>query len=122
MGLRGGGSLHPAGTQDLSSALTVPIIYDITPSQTSPLRHTVGGPPTLGATYTLNANNVPAGSSLGAFVLGFVQINPGIDLSGIGMPGCSQYGTNDNVQFLAVSGSTMTIGLPIPLNAMFAGI
>jgi hypothetical protein len=122
VGLSGGNTLFPAGSINMSGALTVPIIGHITPSQVTPLTHTVGAAPVLGSPYVLNASNIPVGTGLGAFVIGFVQLNPGVDLTGFGATGCYQFETIDFSTFLVVGGATMTFNLNIPSNGLFGGI
>jgi hypothetical protein len=86
------------------------------------LSFALGGTRSLfGTTAALNTTNVPPGSPVSMTVLSFVQISPGIDLGGIGAPGCSQYvGNGPDVLIPAPLGG-FTVNLPIPNVPAFAG-
>lgn len=82
------------------------------------------GLPQLGnAGFALLLNNVPATSPVGLFAFGASVVNPGIDLTFIGMAGCFGYQTADIGIFtggFVVSG-TSSLPLPIPSTTSLAG-
>jgi hypothetical protein len=80
------------------------------------------GPPTLGSTIQLVTTNVPIGTPLGFTILSFTRFDPGIDLSGIGMPGCRQFVGFDVVATFLPSGSVGTVPFALPINIIFAGV
>lgn len=121
-GLSGGGSTGPTTSIDLGGALTVPIVFDLTPFNLRPLRHVATSNPSLGGQYRLEVQDIPTGTALGVFLMSFTQFDPGIDLSSIGMPGCSQYVGLDARFVTLVTGSTMSLTVPIPPNLAYAGI
>ncbi|MEO6597834.1 MAG: hypothetical protein ABIP94_24065 [Planctomycetota bacterium] len=114
----GGPSLNP-GSIDLSAA--IPATFSILGTDLFDLKLDASSRPILGSSITLNTTNVPANAGIGLQLLGFVQINPGIDLAVIGMPNCRAY-----VQFVASivlfpSGGTAAFPLSIPSSVGFAG-
>lgn len=121
-GLSGGGSNQPTASYDLTTVQTIPAVFDLTPYTLQPLQHRALSMPALGGVYNLEASGIPTGTVLGAFVLSFTQYPQGIDLSSIGMPGCSQYVGLDTRIVVVVSGPTTTFGLTIPPVPAFGGI
>jgi hypothetical protein len=78
--------------------------------------------PVLGNVANLVTSNLPGGSLVGAQILGFGQYPLGIDLTGLGMPGCFQYVTPDSVQFFLTAGPTATSILSIPNDLSYLGV
>jgi hypothetical protein len=116
---KGGASADP-GAMDLSSAFGTLTIQD----NKRALALTGLTPPVLGTNYTLETSNVPALVPLGFMLFGDTQINPGIDLGFIGMPGCRVY-TSANLNTLSfpvnpITGSG-TFVLPIPSSPGLVG-
>ncbi|HLQ36901.1 MAG TPA: hypothetical protein VK348_03805, partial [Planctomycetota bacterium] len=70
--------------------------------------------PAIGTAPNLVLGSFPVGSTIAAAVLSFVRHDPGIDLAGLGMPGCSQYVGLDAVTMLPVGGASASLPLPIP--------
>jgi hypothetical protein len=70
--------------------------------------------PAIGTSRVLGLHSLPAGSSLAALVLSFSQQSPGIDLAGIGMPGCAQYVGLDATALLPVNAAAANLQLSIP--------
>ena len=85
---------------------------------------TGGSLPTAGnSTFTLVMSGITSPPSSPAFMgLGTVVINPGLDLTGIGMTGCSLYSNQDLGLFgqIPVNG-VLTFTLPIPASSSVAG-
>ena len=114
----GGASLDPGGI-DLSAA--IPASFTILGFDLFDLKVDASSRPILGTSITLDTTNVPPSSGIGLQLLGFVPINPGIDLGVIGMPNCRAY-----VQFLVAnvivpSGGTAAFPLSIPGTVGLAG-
>ena len=83
------------------------------------------GLPLLGnASFALRVNNVPAVSPLGLFGFGTLAVNPGVDLTIIGMPGCFGYTSLDLGLFTGslVAGGSSTMSLPIPMDPALGGL
>lgn len=71
--------------------------------------------PTTGQTTVIDVTNVPGSAVAGALLVGSAAFNPGVDLSIIGMEGCSLF-TNANIGTVAfgnLAPPTATISLPI---------
>jgi hypothetical protein len=72
-----------------------------------------GSRPVLGGPFTLELANVAPASTFGVMVFGVGQLIPGVDLTGIGMPGCTQYVTLDASVFFPLAPlPQLTIGIP----------
>jgi streptogramin lyase len=85
---------------------------------------TTNGMPRIGRTsFAMVLNSVPLVSPIGLFAFGTAAINPGIDLTLIGMPGCFAYQNLDIGLFSGspVSGGTSTMPLPIPHSPLLSG-
>ena len=107
------------GNLDLSVAL--PLGFQTGDTNSSALT-LAGTPPRLGSTAPLTTTNYPAGSVVGVLVLSIVQFNPGIDLSGVGMPGCFRYvGTGVTALQLPVFNQSL-FNLVVPNNPSIAGL
>lgn len=114
----GGPSLDP-GPVDLSTA--IPATFTILGADLFDLQHDASARPTLGSTITLDTTNVPANSPVGLELLGFQQINPGLDLAVIGMPDCRGYVQFIASQVLLPTSGAASMPLSIPNNAALAG-
>jgi len=80
--------------------------------------------PTIGSgNFSLNVSNVPVFAPLAFIAFGGLAINPGIDLTVIGMPGCFSYTSFDIGLFQtgAVVNQIGSFALPIPANTALAG-
>lgn len=117
-----GGNVLDPDTRDLSM-VTVP--FTTGPTDNRPLQFGLSARPQLGTTPSLVTDNIPAGTVIGAFLLGFSQINPGLDLAGIGAPGCSQYlqlaGAVTNVFFVPTSAVSVSVPFAMPNNPSLNG-
>ena len=114
----GGNAVDP-GNSDLSTVVTQPIV---TGNSATPLTLAASARPTLGTSINLNTGSIPGGSILGVNMLGFVQHNPGIDLTGVGAPGCALFLDPAAKSIFLVSGSSSTMALPIPNITSLAGV
>ncbi|MBK8980279.1 MAG: hypothetical protein IPM29_30625 [Planctomycetes bacterium] len=77
--------------------------------------------PVIGTTASAEVYEIPAGSPAGFLFLGVVQFDPGIDLSPIGMVGCSLYLQSIGAIAFAPSGPTALTSLSIPPLPALAG-
>jgi len=78
-------------------------------------------PPRLGQLYDLRAS-VPPGASLGVFVHATTAFPSGLDLSGLGMPGCQQYVELELVTFVPIAGGQALQSIPLPNRLDLAGL
>ncbi|HEX6810891.1 MAG TPA: hypothetical protein VF384_04635 [Planctomycetota bacterium] len=85
---------------------------------------TTNGMPRVGRTsFAMVLNNVPLISPLALFAFGTGAVNPGIDLTFLGMPGCFAYTNLDLGMFTGtpVVSQSSTMPLPIPNAPPLAG-
>lgn len=87
----------------------------------TPLRLTAATLPQLGSTLQLDVDQVTAGSFLGVLILGFGQVNPGVDLTFLGMPDCSLYATLDTQLPFPLAGPLTSLPIAIPTTPSLAG-
>lgn len=83
------------------------------------------GVPALGnVLFEIVASNVPVVSPLAFFAFGSSTVNPGTDLTGIGMTGCASYTSFDIGLFgpSVVIGGTANFPLPIPNDPALTGL
>lgn len=115
----GGASMDP---QSLDISATLPGGFSVGASDAAALSLSASARPVLGTSINLDTNNIPAGTLVGATLIGFSQVNPGIDLSVIGMPGCFQYVVPTTPIVFVVGGTSATVPLSIPNNGAFIGL
>jgi len=116
---QGLGALDP-GSRDLSA--TMPF-FTTTVDGPLPLALHASPAPLLGTAVTLTTDNVPASVLLSANILSFGQVNPGIDLGGIGAPGCQQLIATAGSSTLIEFGSpTASRTLNIPVGPIWVGV
>jgi hypothetical protein len=83
----------------------------------------VGAPALGNSTFALNVTGVPAVSPIAFVAFGDQVVNPGLDLTFLGMPTCSGY-TNLNLGMYGtgpIASGTGSFTLPIPNNPAIAG-
>jgi hypothetical protein len=88
------------------------------------LTYAANGVPSLGnPLFELVASNVPAVSPLAFFAFGSSAVNPGTDLTVIGMAGCASYTSFDLGLFgpSVVVGGSANLALPIPADPALTG-
>ena len=105
------------GSYDLSAALPI-----VTEGDANALSLTASARPTLGTTIQLTANDIPANAFLGAMLLGFGKLDPGLDLGALGAPGCAQYTSIDASSVFLASGTSHSLPQTFPSNPAFAGL
>jgi len=104
------------GSIDLSASLPLVTLPDL-----HALRMSTNARPIVGTTVTLTANHVPVTSPLGAFLGSIVRHHPGIDLTGLGMPGCRQYVSFDATRVFVPAGTMGTMPFGVPNAASLLG-
>jgi hypothetical protein len=115
----GGGVLDP-GSSDLSLAAA----FATGPTDHPALALALSARPRVGSSPNLVTENIPLGTPIGAVVLSTARYDPGLPLTGIRMPGCTQYvdlGAAATLLFFPTAAS-VNVTLPIPTNAAFSGL
>jgi hypothetical protein len=115
----GGASLDP-GSQDISVLLPASIV--LRAADLSALAVSASARPVTGTGINVVTSNIPAGTVLGATVFGLAQINPGIDLTFLGMPGCFQYTNPVSSVVFVVGGVSANVPFNIPNVPAYVGI
>ncbi|MBK8974923.1 MAG: hypothetical protein IPM29_03275 [Planctomycetes bacterium] len=111
-----GNNARDPGDIDISASL--PFATDV---DTAPLSLGAVNRPKLGASFTLEAGDFPAGASLAAMSFGIQRVNPPVDLGVIGAPKCYQNASIEAAFGFMVTGATQRFSLPIPSNTALAG-
>ena len=70
----------------------------------------------LGTTLTATTHDLPATATLATLGIGFLRFDPGLDLSILGMRGCSQLTPADILLPATISGTTAQATIPVPLD------
>jgi hypothetical protein len=115
-----GGPSTDQGGIDISARL--PLGISLVANDVLPVGLATSARPLIGTTIQFTTSNVMAGTLLGATMLSFTQINPGIDLGFLGAPGCSQYVTADFTQIFFAAGSSGSTALAIPNFSSYLGL
>jgi hypothetical protein len=114
----GGGSLDP-GNRDISA--TMP--FSTAPDQVVPdVVLTASARPVLGTTTNLVTTNVPPAGAIGLTFLSFTKIDPGVDLTSLGMPGCALYQSMDVSFTHLLAGGSCTQPFAVPNNPVYIGL
>ncbi|MGE3175172.1 MAG: hypothetical protein AB7O97_21270 [Planctomycetota bacterium] len=111
------GSATDPGSSDLVTGGIVNLIGPIDIVGQTPFTHS-STPLKIGIPFEMSASAAPFG--VGFFILGVS--NPNLPLGAIGMTGCTQYASLDNVYFAISGGSTLTQTLAVPYTNAFAGV
>jgi hypothetical protein len=107
------GNSRDPGNLDLSTALGSGLVLDGT--DLAPLTLGLSNRPVGGTTITFDTTNIPAGAPFGAILIGFVQFNPGLDLTGLGMPGCARYTDGaTSLLYLPFGGTSNSLPFNVP--------
>lgn len=112
----GNGAAQPAAT-DISTSLP----FDTTTDR-RPLTLAATNRPVLGTVQMFSVDNIPAGSTAGAVLVGLTKFDPGTDLGVIGMPECRLYSSLDIAYNFTVSGSSATSSFNVPGAMSIAGL
>ncbi|MCA8950787.1 MAG: hypothetical protein KDE27_14890 [Planctomycetes bacterium] len=78
--------------------------------------------PSIGSNLVFTTTEFPTGSTLGIETLSFTQVNPGIDLTSVGMPGCFRYTGTESSVVVIPSGSQATFSVAIPNSGTYIGL
>lgn len=114
----GNGGLDP-GNRDLSA--TLPFVTG--PDLVIPdMALAASARPRLGTTISLDTTDVPAAGLLGIQFLSFTKLLPGLDLTGLGMPGCTLYQAMDVALTFPLAGGSGSQPFAIPNNLAFQGL
>ncbi|MCA8967383.1 MAG: hypothetical protein KDC48_21055, partial [Planctomycetes bacterium] len=116
----GGPSSSSTPAVDLSTA--APATFLVPHAELLALRHDATARPVIGTNIALETTNVPANCALGATLFGLTEINPGLDLTGLGMPGCFQFVTIDASQIWFPVQGVGSTPFSLPNNPAFAGV
>jgi hypothetical protein len=104
----GSATLDP-GSIDLTAMLPTTFVRaesDLLPLALSSTR------PLVNTTIQLVTDNIPVGTPFGAIMLGFV--NPGTDLTSIGMPGCHRYSDGLALQLFLSPSTSSSVPFVVP--------
>ena len=107
---------------DLTTALANPL--SVEDGELRGVKLTTSGKPFLGnAAFTWEASQVPTLLPVGFMFLGDLVLNPGVDLTFLGMPTCNAYSNGNlaNFPFPLTGTGTGTVPFAIPNNPVFAG-
>lgn len=102
---------------DISAASAITTAPD-----TQPLSLSSSARPVLGTTINLVVGNVPVGTPIGAVIYGLGKFDPGISLTGIGMPDCFRFCTPDSSSLTIAPVGTFSSPFSLPNNVAFAGV
>ena len=118
VGYSPGGPSLDAGPIDISAALAAP--FTLPANDGLPLTLTAASRPILGATWSLNVTNFPAGATLGVDILGFTD--PSLnDLTSLGLPGCGLRSSLEVVSAWGPAGSVHNYLVGLPANPALSG-
>lgn len=81
-----------------------------------------GARPVLGTTATVVTDNIPGGAASGVLLMGFNGFNPGLDLSGLGAPGCRLFTSGQLSVMFPASGTMATSSFPIGNDMRLQGL
>src|SRR5262249_54713293 len=78
--------------------------------------------PHLGGRLTYTTSNIPQPAALGVTVVSLGQIDPGLELTSLGMPGCfPSAALTRAATFLLVGAPSVSIGVNLPASPVYAG-
>ncbi len=116
VGYSPGGASLDGGSRDLTA--TIPGSFLLPGADLSAIAFAAGARPIGGTTIGLNTSNIGPTAPFGAVGLGFS--NPALDLTGLGMAGCTQYTDNlVTLLFLPFGSPTASTAFAVP-SAPFA--
>ncbi|MCU0866979.1 MAG: hypothetical protein MUC36_24600 [Planctomycetes bacterium] len=118
VGFAAQGASADLGSVDITAALPATFRTGTTDALPLVLGSTL---PQLGSTLTLTTTQFPASSALGIQILSTTRLDPGIDLTAIGMPGCLQHAGLDSLNLLVPTAGSATFPFPIPNNPSLNG-
>lgn len=118
VGYTPGGAAVDPGSVDLSQAVPWTTAPDIKSLRLEPATR-----PVLGTNAELHVRRVPLPAGLVGVTLGFARLDPGLDLGGLGAPGCLQHHTTDvTLAFAFAQQGTAFVPVAIPASMGLRGI
>jgi hypothetical protein len=117
VGFSEGGASADPGSMDISASL--PASYAAATFAVQPLQFDAAAPQ-LGTTIPLTTSNVPAASQFGAVIMGLTNV--AVDLSTIGMAGCTRYTDALASVLWLPAGYSVSVPFTIPANPAFTGV
>lgn len=120
VGYSPGGASGDPGNRDLSATLSTP--FPVRDADVAPLDFTSSARPRIGSATNLLTQALPATTVFGADALSFTRFVPGLDLGGLGMPGCRRHVGLDAVLVFLPAGGTGSLSLAVPANPVLAGV
>lgn len=119
VGYSAGGPNVDPGSRDLSA--TIAATFRIADTDSPGLRLRTTGRPVLGTSLSVTTADIPAGALVAGLLFGLTQQQSGIDLSPLGLTGCSRYldPADQLVQIAPLASWTQS--LPIPNAAGLLG-
>ena len=118
-GFSPGGGTIDTGNRDLTAAVSTPFVTG--PEQLA-LALDASARPVSGTSLQLVTTNVPASSTIGVTAIGLQQVNPGLELSLFGMPGCYQNASLGSINVFVAAGGSGSYPLSIPNNPGLHGL
>lgn len=113
---RGNGAIEPPA-RDISATLPFAVGTDA-----AGLTLAATGRPVQGTPMTLTVDNAPVGTIFAGLLFGLTGYPSGLSLAGIGMPGCSQYNSQElPAMLLVVNGTSAATPFTAPSGAGWAG-
>jgi hypothetical protein len=107
-GFSPGANNRDPGSRDISATMPFSTATDLVG-----LTLAANGRPVIGTSMNLVTSAVPAGASFSAVLVNFAAVIPGLELSGLGMPGCFQN--------IALGGAvTLGLGFSTPWSQPFS--
>ncbi len=117
VGYSQGGNASDPGSSDLSTLMATALSDGYAALALAP-----GARPVIGTSGSVETQNIPATALGGVLALGVAPVMPPIDLSIIGMPGCT-LNAGFNAQFgFATLGATASSSIPVPMDPSLAGV
>jgi len=113
------GTSSDVGSRDISASLPATFRTSAQDLQPLALNSTL---PVLGTTAALTTTSYPSTSTIGAVIESFVQQNPGIDLTSLGMPGCRRYLNADVSIIIVLTGGPAVFNQSIPNSSSLMGV
>jgi hypothetical protein len=116
-----GGASSDPGATDFSALTGTVSVYDV---PALPLALGTNGSPSIGnAGFALLVSDAPVLVPVGIQFFGTAVVNPGLDLTFLGMPGCSAYTNGDlGASTFPMAGPTGSFAFPIPNNNALIGV
>ena len=118
VGFKVGGPALDPGNRDISATMSTNFFFG---RDDRSLRLVSSARPITGTTISLNTTETGAGA-FGANILSLTQINPGVELSVLGMPNCFALVGLDLLSVHLPSAGAFSASLPIPANPALTGL